>query len=136
MIPIHHIFSDYAHIFFTIVNIMYVILLFVVLFYIYTKSTMYNRIPELIAFVEKKDISGKEKMQLVVSCIKSLIPKFLKIALNDKVIEHIAQNLYDYMHEYAENYILYLANEEDKKELERIRNEELTNNTISNEDNS
>lgn len=50
-------------------------------------------------------LSGKEKMDTVVSYVKTAIPRVFKIVFSDKVIESISQSVYDDMKAYSDNRI-------------------------------
>lgn len=62
-----------------------------------TRAQLLNKIPELITDVEDRKLNGKEKMALVVEYCGLLIPRLFKVVFNDKVIEQMAQNIYDDM---------------------------------------
>ena len=64
--------------------------------------------------MEEYSWSGKEKMTFVVIYVKDLIPRFLHVVYNDKVIETMAQNIYNDMKSYRDNY------NESKKKAEEL----------------
>lgn len=54
---------------------------------------------------EKSDLTGPEKMDLVISWIKNIIPRIFKVVFSDKVLRQIADNIYNDMKAYREIYI-------------------------------
>lgn len=113
-----------------IINLMYIIYIVIVtiLFIIIsTRSNLLNRLPKLISSAEEeKELNGKEKMCMVVSYAKSLVPRIFKVLFDDKVIEQMAQNIYDDMKSYRENYIMRKVEDKNKQklvEIEKIRKE-------------
>jgi len=74
--------------------------------YIFIRSTLIAKIAGYIATAETEvELTGKEKMALVVSWVKDLIPRLFRVLFTDKVIELMAQNIYDDMKKYRENFI-------------------------------
>lgn len=61
---------------------------------------------QFIALIEEdNNLTGPEKMDMVISWIKDLIPRIFTVVLNDTVIRAIAQSIYDDMKKYKDNYI-------------------------------
>lgn len=59
-----------------------------------------------IASIEKEDsLTGPEKMDMVISWIKDLIPRIFSVVFNETVVRAIAQSIYDDMKKYKDNYI-------------------------------
>lgn len=82
--------------------------------YIAIRSSLIKEVTKYIAIAEEEtNLTGKEKMALVVSWIKDLIPRLFRVLFTDKVIELMAQNIYDDMKKYRESFI---KNNESKKE--------------------
>ena len=54
---------------------------------------------------EKSDLTGPEKMDLVISWLKNIIPRIFKVVFSDKVLRQIADNIYNDMKAYREIYI-------------------------------
>ena len=48
-------------------------------------------------------LTGPEKMELLVSYVKDLIPRILHVIFSDKVIESIAESVFEDMQKYSEN---------------------------------
>lgn len=48
-------------------------------------------------------LSGPEKMDLVISYIKNLIPRIFQVIFSDKVISSIAESVFDDMQKYSDN---------------------------------
>ena len=51
------------------------------------------------------ELSGEEKMALVVGWMKDFIPRAFSVVFSDEVLEHIAQNIFNDMKKYANKYI-------------------------------
>lgn len=83
-----------------IVHILYLVFATIIVFLLTTRTQLLNKIPELISDVEDRKLTGKEKMALVVEYCGLLIPRLFKVVFNDKVIEQMAQNIYDDMKSY------------------------------------
>lgn len=61
---------------------------------------------QFIALIEEdNNLTGSEKMDMVISWIKDLIPHIFTVVFNDTVIRAIAQSIYDDMKKYKDNYI-------------------------------
>lgn len=61
---------------------------------------------QFIALIEEDtNLTGSEKMDMVISWIKDLIPRIFTVVFNDTVIRAIAQSIYDDMKKYKDNYI-------------------------------
>jgi len=91
---------------YSIIQSLWNIILIVISLYIFIRSTLITKIAGYIATAESEvDLTGKEKMALVVGWIKDLIPRLFRVLFTDKVIELMAQNIYDDMKKYRENFI-------------------------------
>lgn len=61
---------------------------------------------QFIALIEEDNtLTGPEKMDMVISWVKDLIPRIFTVIFNDTVIRAIAQSIYDDMKKYKDNYI-------------------------------
>ena len=90
----------------SILQVTWNILLCIIAIYIAIRSSLIKEITKYIAIAEEEtDLTGKEKMALVVSWIKDLIPRLFRVLFTDKVIEIMAQNIYDDMKKYRESFI-------------------------------
>ena len=70
------------------------------------KANFTESISKFIKLAEEdKNLSGIEKMDMVICWVKQLIPKIFRIVFNDKVLKQISQNIYDDMKGYKEVYI-------------------------------
>lgn len=54
---------------------------------------------------EKSELTGPEKMDLVIDWLKDLIPRLFKVVFNDTVLRQIADNIYNDMKAYREIYV-------------------------------
>jgi len=54
------------------------------------------------------NLTGPQKMDLVLSWVKNIIPRLFKVLFSDKVLRQMAQNIYDDMKAYKK---LYIKNE-------------------------
>ena len=52
---------------------------------------------------KESSLSGPEKMDLVISYVKNLVPRFFKVAFSDKVIQSIAESIFEDMQKYSDN---------------------------------
>lgn len=50
-----------------------------------------------------QSLSGPEKMELVISYIKDFIPRFLHVVFSEKVVEAMAESVFEDMQKYSEN---------------------------------
>ena len=61
---------------------------------------------QFIALIEEDNtLTGPEKMDMVISWVKDLIPRIFTVVFNDTVVRAIAQSIYDDMKKYKDNYI-------------------------------
>lgn len=52
---------------------------------------------------KESSLSGPEKMELVISYIKDLVPRFFKVAFSDRVIQSMAESIFEDMQKYSDN---------------------------------
>lgn len=92
---------QYINIILTIISIA------IALLAVYTKvkSNIIEAIIKFIKEAETKELSGAEKMQLVISWIKDVTPRLFQLIFTDAILKEIAQNIYNDMKEYRDNYI-------------------------------
>lgn len=101
--------------FFNISYIVYTGILTFLFIVVIIRNNLLNKIPKLISSAEEEMLSGKEKMIMVISYAKSLVPRLFRVLFNDKVLEQMAQNIYNDMKSYRENYITRKSNIEQNK---------------------
>ena len=67
-----------------------------------------NLIEQAIKFIEEAEgeteLSGPEKMDLVIGWMKDIVPRLFKVVFTDDVLKAIAQNVFDDMKKYAKKY--------------------------------
>lgn len=67
-----------------------------------------NLIEQAIKFIEEAEgeteLSGPEKMDLVIGWMKDIVPRLFKVVFTDAVLKAIAQNVFDDMKKYAKKY--------------------------------
>lgn len=68
-----------------------------------------NLIEQAVKFIEQAEgnaeLTGPEKMDLVISWMKDIIPRLFKVVFTDDVLKDIAQNVFDDMKKYAKKYV-------------------------------
>lgn len=69
------------------------------------KSNFTSCISQFIKDAEATELSNTEKMDMVISWIKNSIPRMFKIVFSDKVLNMMAENIYNDMKAYREIYI-------------------------------
>lgn len=77
------------------------------------KTIQYNIKANLIGQVAKyikdaeghEDLSGEEKMALVIGWMRDFVPRAFNVVFTDEVLEQIAQNIFNDMKKYANKYI-------------------------------
>lgn len=52
---------------------------------------------------KESSLSGPEKMELVISYVKNLVPRFFKVTFSDKVISSMAESIFEDMQKYSDN---------------------------------
>lgn len=88
-----------------LVVIIVCIVTYAVMMYFKVKGNVLVAVSELIALAESTGLTGTEKMNSVVQQLMLKIPAPLKKILSEKVVRKIAQYIFDWMREYADNYI-------------------------------
>lgn len=69
-----------------------------------TKSKLMELIITMIKTLQADDkLSGPDKMMYVINYVRNFVPRAFRVIFNDKVLEDIAQNIYDDMKKYADN---------------------------------
>ncbi len=76
-----------------------------VMFYFKVKGNVVGAVSELIAMAEETGLCGSEKMALVVARLAEMVPAPFKSILSSKLLQAIAQRIFDWMRKYALNYI-------------------------------
>ena len=70
------------------------------------KGNMISMIAKFISLAEENtDLSGSEKMDLVLSWLKDITPRLFRVIFNENTWNQIVQNIYDDMKKYKDNYI-------------------------------
>ena len=68
-----------------------------------------NLIEQAIKYIQqaegKANLTGPEKMDLVISWMKDIVPRLFKVVFSEKVLKQIAQNVFDDMKKYAKKYV-------------------------------
>ena len=78
---------------------------YAVMAYFKVKGDVIGAVSELIAAAEATGLAGGEKMAQVVSELAKMVPAPLKAILSEKVLQKIAQSVFDWMRMYANNYM-------------------------------
>jgi hypothetical protein len=58
---------------------------------------------------EDTTLTGPQKMDLVISWLRNLVPRLFKVVFTDQVLRTIAQNIYDDLKAYRESYLKNLT---------------------------
>lgn len=115
--------KDYYNIIITIISI---IIAVIALIY-RVKSNFISKITKFINDAQDQDdLTGPEKMDLVVSWIKDIIPRIFSVVFNDKTLNQIAQNIYDDMKQYAKKRNIEIV----KKQAEKVAQSINTDNSV------
>lgn len=73
------------------------------------QSIKANLIQQVVKFIVTAEgealLTGPEKMNLVISWMKDIIPRLFKVVFDEKVLRMIAQNIFSDMKKYANNYV-------------------------------
>ena len=101
---------------------------YVVMAYFKVKGNVVEMVSELIAAAETTGLAGSDKMAKVVSELIALVPAPFRTVLSEKMLQNIAQKIFDWMRRYALNYIEAKkeADEEAKKKKLYEQNAETT----------
>ena len=111
----------------TIITIISIII--AVISFIYKiKSNFTKMISKFIKDAENTELSNPEKMDLVISWIKDIIPRLFRVIFNDKVLRQIAENIYQDMKAYRDAYIKNKTGKETKEVIEIVTKTEEANN--------
>lgn len=90
---------------FEIVYAILTIILTVVVWSTKVRSTLSKLTSTFISNAEvNKTMSGAEKMAMVVSWMRDVVPRIFRVIYTDEVLEKMAQNIFDDMRKYAEEY--------------------------------
>lgn len=96
------ILSNYGN----IILIVFSVIVSLIAVYNKIKSNFVKCISGFIKDAEKDtSLTNPEKMEMVILWIKQVIPKLFHILFNDKVLEEMAQNIYEDMKKYKDTYI-------------------------------
>lgn len=93
---------------------------YAVMIYFKVRGNIVEAVAGLIAAAEATGLCGSEKMAQVVAQLSAMVPAPLKGILSSKLLQEIAQRVFDWMRQYALNYIeakKLEAEEEQKKKL-------------------
>ena len=70
------------------------------------KSNLIEQVAKYIKDAEgHSELSGEEKMALVVGWMRDFIPRAFKVVFSDEVLKQIAQNIFNDMKKYANKYV-------------------------------
>jgi len=104
----------------TIMTIFTIIIVVISLYY-KIKSNFTSVISGFIKEAEEDtSLSNPEKMNMVISWIKNLIPRIFQVVFNDKVLRQIAENIYQDMKAYRNAYIKNKTGLETSKLVEAL----------------
>lgn len=85
------------------------------------KSNFSDLIVKFIAEAEaESNLTGVQKMDLVVGWIRNVIPRLFKVVFTDEVLRQIAQNIYNDIKSYRENYIKNLTDGKTEADVANI----------------
>lgn len=112
-----------------LVIIIVCVVTYAVMMYFKVKGNVLVAVSELIALAESTGLTGIEKMNSVVEQLMLKIPAPLKKILSEKVVRKIAQYIFDWMREYADNYIK-AKNEKGEEAAAELLKEELMNTSV------
>lgn len=73
--------------------------------YFRVRGNVLGAVSEFVALAESTGLAGSEKMSQVVSELYEKVPGFFKKFLSEDKLEKIAQNIFDWMRQYADEYI-------------------------------
>lgn len=86
------------------------------------KSNFINKITKFISDAEGEvELSGSEKMELVISWVKDIIPRLFKVIFTDKILKDIAENIFKDMRSYSDKYIHNMTGMEKTKVIEVVK---------------
>lgn len=103
---------------------------YAVMAYFKVRGDVIGAVSELIAAAEATGLAGSEKMAQVVSRLAEMVPAPFKTVLTQSVLQKIAQAVFDWMREYANNYI-EAKKEKDLEEQKKKLYEENTETTAA-----
>lgn len=112
-----------------LVIIIVCVVTYAVMMYFKVKGNVLVAVSELIALAESTGLTGVEKMNSVVEQLMLKIPAPLKKVLSEKVVRKIAQYIFDWMREYADNYI-NAKKENGEEAAAELMKEELMNTSV------
>ncbi len=78
---------------------------YAVMLYFKVRGNVVEAVSELIAAAEATGLCGSDKMARVVAELANLVPAPFKAILSEKILQRIAQHIFDWMRQYALNYI-------------------------------
>lgn len=90
---------------FDIVAIVVCVIGYGLMIYFKIRGDLVGSLAELIAAAESTGLVGSEKMAQVVARLAEMVPAPLKGFLTESVLRKLAQGIFDWMKQYALNYI-------------------------------
>ena len=93
---------------------------YVVLAYFKVRGNVVEMVSELIAAAEATGLAGSDKMAMVVSKLFELVPAPFKAVLTEKMLQTIAQRIFNWMKQYALNYIEAKKEEDEEKQKQKL----------------
>lgn len=92
-------------------------IVFALSLYSISERNVYSIVSKLIAIAEETGLPGPEKMSMVVNGLYAIVPGVFKKILTKKKLEEIAQKIFDYMKEYALDYLARKAKEANRGKI-------------------
>lgn len=93
----------------TVVSIILLIISIIAALKSLYQSIKANLIEQVVKFIVTAEgesfLTGPEKMNLVIGWMKDIIPRLFKVIFDEKVLRMIAQNIFNDMKKYANNYV-------------------------------
>ena len=87
------------------------------------KSNFTSAITNFIKEAENEtNLTNPEKMDLVVSWVKDIVPRLFRVIFNDKTLRQISENIYQDMKSYRDIYIKNKTGLNTTKVIEIVRN--------------
>jgi len=105
---------------------------YAVLIYFKVRGNLVEAVSELIAAAEKTGLAGSDKMAMVVAQLANMVPAPLKGFLTEKMLQTLAQHIFDWMKQYALNYIEAKKAETEEEQEKKLfeKNAETTANVL------
>lgn len=93
---------------------------YAVMIYFKVRGNVVEAVAELIAAAETTGLAGSDKMAKVVAELAGMVPAPLKGFLTEKMLQSIAQSIFDRMKQYALNYIEAKKAETEEEQKKRL----------------